>query len=605
MSDTLVKKYHEQLSYLRDAGQSFSVKHPKTASLLKLDKQGSADPFVERLLQSFAFLTAKVQANQEEGQNYLSRSLLNVLYPMASLMLPSVTTVQLKPNDNAQSATVLQKGVSFETDPNSKQNCSFRLGYDTQLMPLVIKECVLDTVLALPGNIVAPRSTKAFLRISIDKTHEAFTFNQGLPPSLRVYIKSFKQYTQLLISYLLQHQIGCIATTNKGDEIRQTAIKHKPLTTVGFDHESLLIPTEQSGYEDCQIFSEYAAYPEKHYYFDLQGFAQLVTDLYDTNLNIYIFLDDIQPEILTCIEKTEFCLGCAPIINLFESDAYPINIAQDINHYPLESTLPLTKGQYEIYKVNSCVVWQQGGDYVNAQPLYHEVLLGEQIESTVYWEAKQVACWEFGNTELKGTEQMLHINVPVTLNDRHFLKAHMLCTNRDEVLAHHWGNKINELQVKSDKDKNYDVEVLHMPTPPWRQAESTQMHHVLNMLIASHHDLFAINHDPKNVHRLKQLLNSLNRTKQEEVALMIESIQTVKTQRETQRYPLQKRLLYISGIKITLKVQLDSLHDGALYFFGCAFNALLKHYCHMNSCITLQIINQTTGKNISWPTQFA
>ena len=54
-------RFQEELSYLRSAGQSFAARHPKVAGRLELDREGSADPHVERLIESFAFLTARLQ----------------------------------------------------------------------------------------------------------------------------------------------------------------------------------------------------------------------------------------------------------------------------------------------------------------------------------------------------------------------------------------------------------------------------------------------------------------------------------------------------------------------------------------------------------------
>ena len=123
MTDTILKYYHQQLDYLRESGNSFSKKHPKLAGLLKLDQQGSSDPFVERILESFAFLTAKIQANHEADQDFLAQSLLNILYPMATLPLPSMTIVQFKPAKDADRISYIAKNTQLKTSDDMNKKC--------------------------------------------------------------------------------------------------------------------------------------------------------------------------------------------------------------------------------------------------------------------------------------------------------------------------------------------------------------------------------------------------------------------------------------------------------------------------------------------------
>ena len=57
--DPFLNYYHRELSYLRHAGGIFAARHPKIARRLELNHGESPDPHVERLLESFAFLTAR------------------------------------------------------------------------------------------------------------------------------------------------------------------------------------------------------------------------------------------------------------------------------------------------------------------------------------------------------------------------------------------------------------------------------------------------------------------------------------------------------------------------------------------------------------------
>lgn len=59
--EEFLRYYHGELTYLRRMGQIFARQHSKLAGRLELSPHDCADPQVERLLESFAFLTARIQ----------------------------------------------------------------------------------------------------------------------------------------------------------------------------------------------------------------------------------------------------------------------------------------------------------------------------------------------------------------------------------------------------------------------------------------------------------------------------------------------------------------------------------------------------------------
>ena len=61
--DELLPYYQRELSYLRRAGAEFAGKYPKIGQRLELGLDESPDPHVERLIESFAFLAARLQLN--------------------------------------------------------------------------------------------------------------------------------------------------------------------------------------------------------------------------------------------------------------------------------------------------------------------------------------------------------------------------------------------------------------------------------------------------------------------------------------------------------------------------------------------------------------
>ena len=77
----LLDYYNAELTYLHTVGSEFAAAHPQVAARLRLGAHECADPHVERLIESFAFLTARLQRTLDLEVPGISSALLEVLYP--------------------------------------------------------------------------------------------------------------------------------------------------------------------------------------------------------------------------------------------------------------------------------------------------------------------------------------------------------------------------------------------------------------------------------------------------------------------------------------------------------------------------------------------
>lgn len=80
--------YERELQYLRKSGAEFARQHPKVASSLGLTPTSSSDPQVERLIESFAFLTSTLQRKYDDQFPTFSQTMLGVLYPQLVAPIP-------------------------------------------------------------------------------------------------------------------------------------------------------------------------------------------------------------------------------------------------------------------------------------------------------------------------------------------------------------------------------------------------------------------------------------------------------------------------------------------------------------------------------------
>ena len=94
MPEDLLRYYERELTYLRQMGGDFARRYPRVAGRLLLGPDSCEDPHVERLLEGFALMAARVHRRIDDDFPEISESLLNMIYPAYLRPLPSMTIVE-------------------------------------------------------------------------------------------------------------------------------------------------------------------------------------------------------------------------------------------------------------------------------------------------------------------------------------------------------------------------------------------------------------------------------------------------------------------------------------------------------------------------------
>src|SRR3954469_12888040 len=173
MDPRLLEYYNRELQFVREMGAEFAQAYPRIAARLGMDGLECTDPYVERLLEGFAFLTSRVQLKLDAEFPRFTQSLLETLYPHYLAPTPSMVVVQLQPDLGegalADGVTVARgsalKSLVSKGEPTA---CEYRTSQDVTLWPVSIAEAQYYTrdlaALELPSNIPP---TKAALRLRL------------------------------------------------------------------------------------------------------------------------------------------------------------------------------------------------------------------------------------------------------------------------------------------------------------------------------------------------------------------------------------------------------------------------------------------------------
>jgi type VI secretion system protein ImpG len=131
--------FQRELTYLRNSGARFAMQYPKIARRLDLSGVESSDPHVERLLQSFAFLTARLQRDVDDEFPRIANAILETLYPQFISPLPSYAITKFELDETVGKLThryTLPKGTPLFTHAVDDEICYFQTGCSMNLYPL-------------------------------------------------------------------------------------------------------------------------------------------------------------------------------------------------------------------------------------------------------------------------------------------------------------------------------------------------------------------------------------------------------------------------------------------------------------------------------------
>ena len=179
MDPRLLRYYNRELQHVREMGAEFAREYPKIAGRLGMEGFECADPYVERLLEGFAFLAARIQLKLDAQHPVFTQHLLEMIYPHYLAPVPSMAVVQMQP-DTKESALATGYTVARNTALRSltahddRTACEYRTAHDVTLWPLELTEAkYFETPAAIAAASVpipADRTVRAGLRLKFTIT---------------------------------------------------------------------------------------------------------------------------------------------------------------------------------------------------------------------------------------------------------------------------------------------------------------------------------------------------------------------------------------------------------------------------------------------------
>src|SRR5579863_3265276 len=343
MRDELLLYYERELDYMRKSAAQFAEKHPKVASRLVLEPTKCEDPHVERLLEAFAFLAARVHLKLEDEFPEITEALLSVVYPQLVRPIPSMSVVefQLDPDKGKLSSGLkIERNSQLHSKPISGVPCTFRTCYETALWPLNVSAAELSAPSRLKPPVKTSDSAWA-IRLEL-RCAKDVNFAQLKPDKLRFYLDGESGLVnilyELLFSRLNRIQIRDLTS---GSKLAPIYLPASALNAVGFSPNEGMVPYSAASFAGHRLLMEYFAFPEKFFFVDLAGLEAVSQAGFKDAIEVIFLISDIegsgrQQRLEVELSKKTFRLGCTPVANLFPQVAEPIQLNQRKSEYQIQ-----------------------------------------------------------------------------------------------------------------------------------------------------------------------------------------------------------------------------------------------------------------------------
>ncbi|HEX5483371.1 MAG TPA: type VI secretion system baseplate subunit TssF [Terriglobia bacterium] len=604
MRDELRDYFERELTFLRQMGAEFAETHPKIAARLLLEPDGSKDPHVERMIESFAFLAARVHLKVDDEFPEITEALLGILYPHYLRPVPSMSVAQFHLDPEQGKLTTglaISRGSMLYSRPVGDMPCKFRTCYDITLWPFTVSEAQWGT----PDRLEPPvksRDTVAFLKIELTCLPDV-SFDKLEINSLQFHLNGEGALVHTLYE-LLSNNCARILVRDpeRGLKAAPRVLPPGSLVPLGFSEDDALLPYPRRSFMGYRLVQEYFSFPEKFFFFELRDFDASVLGGFKNRVEIIFLispfeLSDRQQKLEVGVTPGTIRLGCSPVINLFPQTAEPILLDQTRSEY---AVVPDARRRHatEVFSVDEVVVSNpQSHEVTSLESLYSFRHGSRGRKEQVYWHATRRPSARKND---EGTDVFLSL---VDLSSRPALPAsdtvtvRCTCSNRDLPFRLPFGNEAGDFEVEGVPSIKRII-ALKKPTrtvrPPLGSAALWRLisHLSLNYL--------SLVDDGKEA--LKEILKLYNFSGLPEAERQIEGLAGLHSRRHFARVVSENGISFVRGTHVTAEFDEEHFSGGGVYLFAKVLEYFLGLYASMNSFTQLAATTKQRREALhEWP----
>ena len=625
MDSQFLAYYNRELAYIKEMGKEFADQYPKIAGRLGMHGIEVADPYVERLLEGFSFLTARIHLKMDAEFPKFTQSLLDVICPNYTSPLPCMAVSQVHPSmrqGNLAKGYLLERGSELlqANTPKNQLPVTFTTAHDLALWPIEITDVSLG---AVPADVPLSRfkirmqqdAPKSALRIRFTirngaKLHES-DFDQ-----LMFYIAGQDIHTHQLLELILSSTQEVLCHDDKRPmqwmhRLGADSIRHE-----GFDNEQSLLPNNARVFQGYRVIQEYCAFPSRFMFFSVKGLnralrlaASKAQDAEGvTSFELTFLFNKREPALEGIIGVDNLLLHCVPIINLFQKNTDRIEIKQQNHEYHIvpDRTRPL---DYEIYSVSK-VKGATNAAFMEQQEFrpFYASFSHDQDNFQAYYAMRRAPRVVSVEAQHNGTRtSYLGSEVYISLVDQQqapydselsHLGIETLCTNRDLPLLLPKGSE-RDLETRSSVPSDGCTIVAGPTRPRQAIAETENVWRLISHLGLNYLSLMEMEPE-QGAETLKQMLHVYAGVADPMILKQINGIRAVSVEPMNSRLPVPGPIVYGRGARITLELDEQVFSGISPFLFGAVLEHFFARHVAINMITELVLKSQQRGEIYRW-----
>jgi len=614
MEAKFLEFYNQELKFIRETGAEFAKEYPKIAGRLGLDGFDCSDPYVERLLEGFAFLSARIHLKLDASFPKFTQHLMEQLFPTFLQPSPSMIITQFNPDFEEGSLT---EGVTIPRQTalhsllgkGEQTACEYRTSHEVTLWPIKLTQAEYINAQEL-ASYTTNTSLGFIPKSGVMVTLEAapgVKFSEMSLDSLMLHIRGTESFPLYLFESLFKGYQGCLYKSSSN--MWRKAHTPTSITAHGYDKEDALLPYCNKQFDGFRLLKEYFAFAKRYLFLSVDNLQATLKQCHEETIQLLFLLEHNDPRLENLVSADNLALHCTPAINLFPKRAERINVSRINNdfHVVPDKLRPL---DFEVCTIENIKGFSSGIEpTTDFLPLYaaddaHTNKHNAYYTTTRDTRSLNVNQRKFGHrSSYIGTEIYLSLvdpkNAPYADNLRQ-LSVDTLCCNRDLPLMMPLGKGKTDFTIDTGAPCE-SVRCVGEPTRPNAPlSEGNVAWDLINQLSINFLGI-TDNNSTSALTKLKTLLGLMMNKKDHAQTKQIDGIIDLKTHQITSRLPFAGPICFGRGVAIEITVDELAYEGNSTFMLGMILDQFFSQYVSINS-FTQLILNSSDSREIyRWP----
>lgn len=619
MDPLLLKYYERELLFIREMGAEYAREFPKIARRLGIEGTETADPYVERLYEGFAFLAARIHLRIDAEYPKFTQNLLNIVYPQFLTPIPSMAIVQFQPSANASldAGVTIARGSALRSSPKDKQQtaCEFRTAHDVTLWPVKIKHAEYFSNVSSFTHLNLPLQAKpkSGLRLRLASTAD-LSFKDIPLNDMVIYLCGQSGQAMRLYEQLVGNCCAVIMSAPEKASAWTVISDRKIVEPIGFENGQELLPDDKRTFSGYRLLREYFAFPDRFMFVKLSGLGRAASLCTGQEMDIVILFDRYDSELENRVTVDDFALNCATAINLFPKRADRIHLSNRDTEYHVvpDRTRPM---DFEVFQVEGVTGFGSSAEQRTFLPFYTcNDLTNFPDHSAFYTLRRQNRVLSTGQRRNGPRSSYIGSECFISLvdmkeapypNDLKLLEVHTLCTNRDLPLQIAAGNGETDFTLDASAPVAA-VRCIRGPTrprPSLSHSAGETAWRLINQLSVNYLSLVDAE-DGRGAAALRQLMSLYADTNDAVAKKQIESVRSIRAEQVTRRLPIPGPIAFGRGIRINVTFDESAFVGAGVFLLGAVLERFFARHVSINSFTETVINTVDRGEVMTWPARF-